>query len=774
MVCIRSRVSRLQVARSRALRPRLGVLALAAAAAAGSAPIAHAQSGDGAAPQVITVTSQRREQELQKVPLPISTLRAIDLESRAVVDALGVAAYVPNMFASNNTGLGTANVYYIRGLGNTETIATFDPPVGTYIDDVYVSRQNANNFGFFDVERIEVLRGPQGTLFGRNTTGGAIRFIMKRPGFTPGGYLGVGVGSYNEVTARGSYDIPFSQNAASKISFYVNRDKGYVDNITTGEKINKTDNAGLRGALRLRLGADLGWDVSLEATSDDGAAVANTPVGGDRISRTGLRANFRYLTAAGAPLVTGEKVGYGLGNEVRSTAITSNLRWAMSDSTSVEFITGWRDMTQKYGLDFGNTPVPSGGFTIVNEGEHEQFTQEVKLVGDTGFVQWVGGLFYMQEKNRTDFADIFNTAFSGAPLPGATLVLADRVLRNTVETAAAYAQGDFKLAPTLTATVGMRFTHEKKTIAFDENRATAAAAARMTTANLVANGIPVQANANIFTPRAALAWQLQPETMLFASATRGFKSGGWNARATSPALAQPFLPEFIWSYEAGWRTSFAGNRVRFNGTFFDSTTKQLQTPSGFVGPTGAITFITRNFADLGNRGLELDLSADITRAFSVYLAAGFQDAKYQNVAPAIIAQQAACKASIAAGATARPQCQQGIVDRDGNIADPVRVPKQSINLGGTYSFGLPAGMKLMTSAHAAYASRTSVGTAANAFAEDHTIMAASIALVGDKDRWRVTADCSNCTDKVYIQSFLANVLYYNEPRRYSLKFNLKL
>jgi iron complex outermembrane recepter protein len=748
---------------------------IALAATALLTPAAQAQtSPENSATQVITVTSQRREQELQKVPLPISSFRASDLESRAVDNALGVAAYVPNMFASNNTGLGTANVYYIRGLGNTETIATFDPPVGTYIDDIYVSRQNANNFGFFDVERIEVLRGPQGTLFGRNTTGGAIRFVMRRPGFTPSGYLGVGVGTFNEVTARGSYDIPFSANAASKISFYVNKDKGFVNNVTTGEKMNKVDNAGLRGALRLRFGADVGWDVALEATQDDGAALANTPVGDDRISRTGLRSNFRFVNAAGAPLVTGEKTGYGLGNEVRSTAITSNLRVAMSDSTSLEFITGLRDMTQKYGLDFGNTPVASGGFTIVNDGRHEQFSQEIKLVGEAGAVQWVAGLYYMREDNRTDFADIFNTAFSGAPSPGTTLVLGDRVVKNTVDAAAAYAQGDFKLTPTLTGTVGMRYTHEKKTLGVSENRSTASAAAALTTANLVANGIPVDQRANVFTPRAALAWQVEPATMLFASLTRGFKSGGWNARATSPALMQPFAPEFIWSTEAGFRTAFAGNRVRFNGTFFDSTTKQLQTPSAFVGPTGAVTFITRNFADLANRGLELDLNADITSALTLYMAAGFQDAKYQNVAPSILSQQAACRASIAAGATARPQCQQGIVDINGNIADPVRVPRRSFNAGATYTFGLPAGMKLATSAHASYASRASVGTAANAFAEDHTIMAASVALVGDKERWRLTLDCSNCTDKTYIQSFLAGVLYYNEPRRVAVKFNLKL
>ncbi len=136
----------------------------------------------------IIVTAERREASLQDVPIAVSAYNEALMEKLQIQETLDLINVVPNLFGGNNTGLGSANMYYLRGQGNDESIATFDPPVGTYIDDVYVSRQNANNFAFFDVDRIEVLRGPQGTLFGRNTTGGAINVVMKKPSAEGGGF----------------------------------------------------------------------------------------------------------------------------------------------------------------------------------------------------------------------------------------------------------------------------------------------------------------------------------------------------------------------------------------------------------------------------------------------------------------------------------------------------------------------------------------------------------------------------------------------------------
>ena len=142
-----------------------------------------------AAIEEVTVTAQRRAQNIQDVPLAITALSEEELQERQIDEPIDLINYVPNLFGGNNTGLGTANAYYLRGLGNTESIATFDPPVGTYVDNVYIARQNGNNVSFFDIDRIEVMRGPQGTLFGRNTTGGAVSIHMKKPAEELGGWV---------------------------------------------------------------------------------------------------------------------------------------------------------------------------------------------------------------------------------------------------------------------------------------------------------------------------------------------------------------------------------------------------------------------------------------------------------------------------------------------------------------------------------------------------------------------------------------------------------
>jgi iron complex outermembrane recepter protein len=718
--------------------------------------------------ETITVTAQRREQELQAVPLPVSTFTSRELELRGVTSTLKIAEYIPNMFASNNTGLGTANQYFLRGLGNTETIATFDPPVGTYVNDIYVSRQNANNFGFYDVERIEVLRGPQGTLFGRNTTGGAINVILKKPAAKLGGYFEAGLGSWGETNSRGSVDIPLSQDFRTKFSYYFKRDEGYGRNITTGEKTNNQDMRGVRAAMWWRINSMLTWDLSVDNSDDSGLSLSNRKVGDDRIVRTGLRADCPGIVTVTGRL-TGDKSNYCMGNNVNNTAVTSNLNLFVG-GFSVDFISGYRDLRHKFALDFGDTPVPSGGFTIVNDGIHKQFTQEVKATGEFGNLSFVGGMFYLSERNRTDFADVFNTVFSGAPQPGLTLTLADRLLQNKTKSTAVYAQGDYKITPALTGTLGVRFTDEEKTISFSDNRATAAPATQLSDANIRAAGIPLSQQTRLTTPRAALSYQISPDAMVFASATRGFKSGGWNARGTAAFELQPFAPEVVWSYEAGWRTSWLGNRLRFNGTFFRADVEKLQTPSAFTRPNGTVAFITRNFADLQNQGLELELSATPARGLNVYLNAGFQDSEYTNIASPILDQQTRCRAQIAGGG-ARPDCQQGIVNSQGNISIPVRSPKQTYSAGVNYTFPAFGDFKLAPAANLVRRSRANVGTAENAFAEAHTLLNASIGLISPSNNWRVTLDCTNCSNKAYTTAFLAGFLYLNDPRRFGLKLN---
>ncbi|MFW5633351.1 MAG: TonB-dependent receptor, partial [Erythrobacter sp.] len=441
----------------------------------------------------IIVTAQRREESVQDVPIPISAFDQQELQARGAFTALDVAQFVPNLVGLNNTGLGTANAYYLRGIGNTESIATFDPPIGTYVDDIYLSRQNANNLSLFDVNRIEVLRGPQGTLFGRNTTGGAINVFLSEPGDEFAGYVEAGYGSYEQYLARASVDIPLADSFAVKISGYWQDDDGWAINNLTGERTNENDGWGVRLGMRGELSDSVRWTGSYIHTVSEAVNLLNfdcdptNPTNCDgRFTATGLTKDGNFISPAFGPLVSGEKANFGLGNEATMDFISSNLEIDINDDWTVNFITGFVDIGQQFALDFADgrslpnaaNPVPPvvgwtyGGFDIINDGDHTQFTQEVKFTGSIadGLLDVVGGVFYFYEDNTTDFADIFTLPIAPAP-DGFPLLLADRTLTNTAEAWAGYFQADLNITDELTLTAGIRYTDETKTFSIRDNRA---------------------------------------------------------------------------------------------------------------------------------------------------------------------------------------------------------------------------------------------------------------------------------------------------------------
>ena len=740
-------------------------VALAVAFALTGPLAAHAQQPDAPVAQQraldeVVVTAQRRQESVQDIPIAVSAFDADQLGRLGVTETLDMTRLVPNFIGSNNTGLGTANVYSIRGLNNTESIATFDPPVGSYIDDVYVSRQNANNFTLFDVDRIEVLRGPQGTLFGRNTTGGAVNVIMARPAEEFGGYVEVGYGRFNRKTARASVDLPVNDQFLTKISGYWIEDDGWLFNETTGETLNFEDNKGVRVDLRWLPTDEIIWDVAVDYVDTQDAAIAGTPVGSSFVTRTGLR---RGENLSDFVNLTGNKSFIPTGNLVRAWSITSRLNIA-TPLGDLELITGYRDMNQKFMLDFFNNPAPFGGFVIVNDGEHTQFSQEIKLAGttDDNRIDYVIGAFYLDEDNDTDFADVFNLEpIIGVPFPA---LISDRTLDNNTETWALYGQADFHLTDAWTATVGLRYTEEEQDIRLFSNQPNFVGAS-FDSSDLEAAGVPLSDKTTLWTPRVALQYNIDDDTNVYASATRGFKSGGWNARNNQPLLVQPFGPERVWSYELGMRSQWLDNRVRFNATAFWTDVSDFQLPTAITDAQGGISFITRNFADLEVKGVEVEVLALATDRLTIYANLGWQDSEYQNLDPAIREQQQLC---LQEGL----QCGQGIVTPEGEIADPVRAPNFTIAAGGDYRISLAPRLDLVPSLSITRYGSHEVGTANAAFSqvEPYTNVNGGIALEDVDGVWSVRANCRNCTSRVQLNSVLAGVPYYNPPRTWTLNF----
>ncbi len=735
--------------------------AILAALVSSTAAYAQSTSGGSTAGALdeVVVTAQRRSESLQDTPIAVTAFTADTLVKKQIVDTYDIVRNVPNLAGNLNVGVGTSTSYYMRGLGNGESIATFDVPVGTYVDDVYIARQNANNFALFDVERIEVLRGPQGTLFGRNTTGGAINIIVRKPGKAFGGFVEAGYGRFDKWTMRATVDAPFSDKVLTKLSLFRVKDDGYSTQVSTGAKFNSQDSWGMRGAVRLLPSESVTVDLSAEYIDDQNTNFLNVVgPGGDRIVNNRIRQN------ALVGLVTGAKGGFPIDNQAQTTSLASNIAWDLGSAT-LSSITGYRVTNQEYIVDSGGElPRVSSAFgfnPLINDGEHKQWSQEFKLDGTAmdGRLTYVGGLFYLKEENVTDFANGATNLTTGV-----FAITADRTLKNDLTTYAAYSQADFKIVPKLTATVGVRYTYEEKT--FDINTNPGGRGAVLSTAAMRAAGLPTTLEEKQWTPRFALAYDYNDNIMVFASATRGFKSGGWPARALASNLFIPFLPETIWSYETGMRAELFDRSLRFNLTAFYALTNDIQIPAQIAGPTGPVS-TTTNPADLRNYGLELEATWLPTDNLTLDLAMGLQKAKYVDIAPNVLAQQQRCKAGIVVANL--PGCNANFIDRLGDVATPLRAPDATIAASATYDLNTSIGVFSPT-VSVNYTSEYAIGTNGSpnqidgSYIKSETLLNAGITF--RPTAWpnlAITAECKNCTDENYAASFIPPFQYLDRP-----------
>ena len=732
----------------------------------------------------VTITAQRRAQNLQEVPIAVSAFTEAELERRQITRTLDLIAFVPNMVGHNNTGVGTANTYSIRALNNSESIATFDPPVGTYVDDVFMARQNANNFQFFDAERVEVLRGPQGTLFGRNTTGGAISIVMKKPGEEFGGFTELGYGEYDRKHARASFDMPIVDGKVlSKVSVFFAEDDGFVTNRTTGQTLNGEKTWGVRGALRVNFSDDVTWDVSADFVDSALSNIVNfvNPGSSQRFDNTRLRTD----TPIGANLVSARLAGVPLGNYTESASLISNVEIAAWEGATINFISGWRSLDQQFITDSFDSITgavfapdnqyqlvssrPGTATPLVNDGKHNQFTQEIKLSASAlgGKLDYVAGIFSFNDRNDTAFANI------SLPVTGNATVTQDRIMKNDTKSLAIYAQGDYHVTDRLTATLGLRYTDETKEIEFIPN--VSPIPTRLfppfTTADLQAAGIPTELDEQQWTPRIAVDYKVSDDIMVFASATRGFKAGGWNARANFGRLALSFDSEKVWSYETGARTEWLDGQLRVNVNAFFMDVADFQLPAGYADPaTNIINYLTRNFADLENYGFEAEVSWAVTDKVNMFWGGGYQKAKYTNVDPTVLAQAENCRNLIAQGRPTAGVCNVSVITPTGQIADPVRAPEFTSTLGVNGTFSLGENLKLQPSVNWSYYGDSWAATANTPIGlnASHSTFNAGVTLRSENSGWAVTADCTNCTNEEYVVSYLVYP-YLNEPRRWMVR-----
>jgi len=703
-------------------------------ASATPAPAVAATVPDAPAPDATTVTS----------------LSTDVLAQRGLVTTRDVLDYVPNAVSAAFPGIGAGNIDYIRGLGTTSAAPTAGAPVTTSIDGIFLPRQSANSFGFFDITGVDVRRGPQGTTGGANSSGGSVNVHLAEPGDRLAGYFEGGYGSYERREFRGSLDIPFGTDIAIKLSGFYNDDHGYGINSTTGQRSDDSNGAGVRGALRINVTDQLSWNGSVAylrndadnfATSDcDPRNPANCK---GRFLTSGLRQGYDMahpspFTALG---VTGRKAGFGAQDYADTTLATSKFLWA-GDGFNVAFITGYVDLKQKYAADLTDgravpsvaTPFPAatgytaGGFTTLSDGASHQFSQEIRLDGKAfgGFLDYVVGAYYSDEGDTTDVADVLTTAAAPAPRgnPG---VLADRTLRTTTKSTAGYAQVDANLTDAFKLTAGVRYTDESKTLGVSDNRAGCLNC--LNTASLVSNGIavPFSQSTKLWTPRVAASYQL-PGVLVFASATRGFTGGGWNTQSITPQALLPYAASRNWTYEGGVKSDLFDHRLKVGVTGFYIDASDVAVPATGVDPaSGALSYTTAS-AGMRNYGAEFEATANPFKGLNLFANLGYQHARYRVNGStgadrfgtkAIAQQQADCRAELAAKRVPGApfvdnavDCGSGLVAADGSLARPVYTPDYSAAVGGTFDYAIPAaGIILQPGGSVIYRSSFETGAA---------------------------------------------------------------
>jgi iron complex outermembrane recepter protein len=625
---------------------------------------AGAQEAQSAFDETIVVTARKREESLQETPISVSAFSGRGLEARGVQSTEGLAQITPNLTLQNNpsfSGASNSAAIYIRGIGQQDFVPTVEPGVGVYVDGVYVARSLGSILDLVDFERVEVLRGPQGTLFGRNTIGGAISVTTKAPSQNLEGTGSVGVGTDNQVVVKGTINVPLSETVALRASAgYFNQD-GYVTRTFDGKKLGDMDR--LTGRVALRVEPRDGWttDFAFDGTTarENGPPMTLLGINYGRTTDPNTPPfvdihNVIATVMAGGPMAPCAQLGldvpgcyddrYVVGKDkTAGTAPSySNMDiWGLSmthavdltDSLKLKSITAYRHLTGTFARDGDASPQTIAQY--YDKIVQQQFSQEVQLLGETDRFNWILGGYYFNEKGNNTNGLLFEISQfqSGGAFQNQSLAF--------------FGQGTLKITPDLKLTAGLRYTKDKKSFHPDQyiiaNRVAFLGAPFNSPIFDPGTRVLPNVNAKVdfseVTPMVNIAYDVNEDLMTYATWSRGFKSGGFTQRVfppiipgittpiTDPVKAIPsFDPEKVDAYEYGVKFQTPNRAVTVNAAAFYTKYKDMQ-----VQIFTSVAPVFTNAASATIKGFELETQFRPVAGLYLEGTAGLTDASYDKI-----------------------------------------------------------------------------------------------------------------------------------------------
>jgi len=639
-------------------------LALAAAVSAALTPVVVNAQGSVKGLEEIVVTAQKRAQSAMDTPLSLTALDGDSLKNRQVGTMEDLRLVSPGLRSANSNGV---NRLFIRGIGLNAFASGADPSSGFYVDGVYVGRPSFQLGSFFDVDRVEVVRGPQGTLYGRNATAGAVNMHSRRPSEDLSGYLEVTAGNYqmHETTGAISGSLNGDDTVLGRLAFHqLNRD-GYGDDFTGHHPVNDANQQSARGTLQF-LPSDA-VDITVigeyhkEAdnnyfTTNHGAYPGATLAG-----LLGPANPANGWVPAGISIENSHDAAtnlFGDTNNRESFALTALATVDISDTLGFSSTTGWRKNSRSNHANSDGTSAGLGN-TFYNE-DTEQLSQEFQLTYSDDRLDAVAGVFYYEEEIENYVYVPFIQFSSG---PGATPVPYEQDGVMDIEAWAVFTQATYSVQPDFRVTLGARYSRETR-----EHQG-----------QFTGLFVPVyvadeEKTWSSFTPKVGLEYDLFDNTLLYASWTKGFKSGTYNVGQNNPVID----PEEIKAYEVGFKSQLWDNRLELTGAgfFYDYTDLQVNKIIG-------IATVTTNAGEAENKGIELAARAQLTDSLMVDANITWLDATFTEFSSINPLNPAA-----------------GEEDLEGNLLPGA--PEYSAGIGISYEISLASGAFITPRVDAAY------------------------------------------------------------------------
>lgn len=583
--------------------------------------------------QDIVVTAQRRSESLQNVPLAVSALDSERIKEAGFKDVADLTSTVPNLNISNLWGTSNPKIF-MRGIGNNNFNQTAESKVAVYLDQVYLSAPSGQLFQMYDLERIEVLRGPQGTLYGKNATGGAISVYSKLPGRETEGYLRAGYGNYDAYELEGAVTVPLSDTLSTRVAGTWSKRDGYIHDLGTGKKVNDADQWAARAIIRWQPTDTVDLKLNIHGGGSDSTHNNSAHRGIFDPVQLGLG---NFVKMASADIIAGKAVdilGYKDSNpnpyvntyerdtfakiKLFGVSLVGDIK--IGDGYTLTSVTGY-EKSKRHVLQEGNG-APSTIFTIDwGPSKFESISQEIRLSSpDDGSFSWLLGAFAFHEKGTVH--NFYNLASVNFALGFDAF---DQYYMQKTDTLAAFAQGKLKITDRLNLTLGGRINYEKRKL---EHATFATTAAGVSVLPGPIFDLSLSDSWSEWSGRAALDYEVADDVLLFASVNRGFTSGGFNTGAFNDPVgaARIFNPETVVSYEAGLKSTLLNRRLKFNATAFLYDYSDLQV---FTFTPGGLQFI-ENASNAQIKGVEFEIQALPVKNLELGASVGFLKSEYKN------------------------------------------------------------------------------------------------------------------------------------------------